>query len=84
VELDHPRLLAEVAAVRRAGNSGNVQTYGVGYIQLGEQVIVESRLTTSDPDELKIGMEMELVIIPFNKDDDGNEVVTYAFAPVKK
>ena len=58
--------------------------YGVGYIQLGDQVIVESRLTTANPDELKIGMEMELVIIPFNKDADGNEVVTYAFAPVKK
>jgi uncharacterized OB-fold protein len=51
---------------------------------LGDQVIVESRLTTANPDDLKIGMEMELVIIPFNKDDDGNEVVTYAFAPVKK
>jgi len=50
--------------------------YGVGYIK--------SRLTTSDPDVLKIGMEMELVIIPFNKDADGNEIVTYAFAPVKK
>ena len=58
--------------------------YGVGYIQLEDKVIVESRLTTSNPDELKIGMEMELVIIPFNTDADGNEVVTYAFAPVKK
>lgn len=58
--------------------------YGVGYIQLGDQVIVESRLTTANPDELKIGMEMELVVVPFNKDADGNEVVTYAFAPVKK
>ena len=58
--------------------------YGVGYIQLEDKVIVESRLTTSDPDELKIGMEMEIVIIPFNTDADGNEVVTYAFAPVKK
>lgn len=58
--------------------------YGVGYIQLGDQVIVESRLTTANPDELVIGMEMELVIIPFTTDDDGNEIVTYAFAPVKK
>jgi hypothetical protein len=29
-------------------------------------------------------MDMELVIIPFTTDDDGNELVTYAFAPVKK
>jgi uncharacterized OB-fold protein len=58
--------------------------YGVGYIQLGDQVIVESRLTTADPQELVIGMEMEMVIIPFTTDDDGNEIITYAFAPVKK
>ena len=28
------------------------------------------------------GMEMELVIVPFRTDDDGNEVVTFAFRPV--
>jgi uncharacterized OB-fold protein len=58
--------------------------YGVGYVQLADEVIVESRLTTAEASELKIGMEMELVIIPFSTDDDGNELVTYAFAPVKK
>jgi uncharacterized OB-fold protein len=58
--------------------------YGVGYVQLADEVIVESRLTTADPAQLKIGMEMELVIIPYSTDDDGNELVTYAFAPVKK
>jgi hypothetical protein len=25
-----------------------------------------------------------LVIIPFTTDDDGNDIVTFAFAPVKK
>jgi uncharacterized OB-fold protein len=35
----------------------------------------------SDPEQLKIGMEMELVIEPLCIDDDGNQVVTYAFAP---
>ena len=58
--------------------------YGVGYVQLADEVIVESRLTTAEARELTIGMEMELVIIPFSTDDDGNELVTYAFAPVKK
>jgi uncharacterized OB-fold protein len=43
---------------------------------------VESRLTESDPAKLVNGMEVELVIVPFRTDDDGNEVVTFAFGPV--
>jgi hypothetical protein len=27
-------------------------------------------------------MDMELVVVPFRTDDDGNEVVTFAFRPV--
>jgi hypothetical protein len=45
-------------------------------------VKVESRLTECDPDLLSIGIEMELVIVPFRTDDDGNEVMTFAFRPV--
>ncbi len=56
--------------------------YGVGMIELGDVVKVEARLTESDPAKLQIGMEMELVIVPFRVDDDGTEVMTYAFAPV--
>jgi uncharacterized protein len=56
------------------------QPYGVGYVDLGE-VKVESRLTTADPDVLKIGMPVELVFVPFTTDDDGNDVVTFAFKP---
>jgi uncharacterized OB-fold protein len=56
--------------------------YGVGYVELEGQLRVEGRLTESDPDKLVIGMEMELVLDPLCIDDDGNQVVTYAFAPV--
>jgi hypothetical protein len=28
-------------------------------------------------------MEVELAIVPFRVDDDGTEVMTYAFAPVE-
>lgn len=55
--------------------------YGVGYVELGGQVRVESRLE-GDPAALEIGMPMELVIVPFRKDAHGNEVMTYAFRPV--
>ena len=56
--------------------------YGVGYVELANEVKVETRLTTTDG--LTIGMAMELVLVPFRTDDDGNEVVTFAFRPVEE
>lgn len=55
--------------------------YGIGMVQLGDEVRVEGRLTESDPEKLAIGMEMELVILPFRTDPDGTVVLVYAFAP---
>jgi hypothetical protein len=31
---------------------------------------------------MRIGMEMEMVIVPFAVDTQGRELLTYAFAPV--
>jgi uncharacterized OB-fold protein len=56
--------------------------FTIGYVDLGD-VKVESRLTASTAKELRTGMEMELVVVPFRTDDDGNEVVTFAFQPVE-
>jgi uncharacterized OB-fold protein len=57
--------------------------FGVGYVDLGD-VKVEARLTEADPEVLAHGMEMELALVPFRTDDDGNEVVTFAFRPVTR
>jgi uncharacterized OB-fold protein len=62
--------------------------YGVGYISLdppggGDGVIVESRLTESDPAKLKIGMTMEMRLIAFTTDDAGRDIITFAFVPVE-
>lgn len=54
--------------------------YGVGYVDLGGEVRVETRLTAMKG--LRSGMEMELVLVPFRTDGDGNEVLTFAFRPV--
>lgn len=54
--------------------------YGVGYVDLGGEVRVETRLTAMTG--LTSGMEMELVLVPFRTDGDGNEVLTFAFRPV--
>ena len=56
--------------------------YGVGYVDLDDVIKVEGRLTEADPTKLQVGMDVELRIIPFGTDDEGNEVVWYTFAPV--
>ena len=58
------------------------KAFGVGYVELPGQIKVEARLTEADPEKLKIGMEMEMVIVQLSTDASGNEVVTFAFAPV--
>lgn len=60
----------------------NFEPYGVGLVQLDDVVRVEARLTESDPAKLDFGMEVELTIVPFYVDDEGNEIMTFAFAPV--
>ena len=59
------------------------QPFGVGYVELPGEVKVEARLTESDPAKLRIGMDVELVVIPLTTDADGNEVITFAFQPVE-
>jgi len=54
--------------------------FGIGYVELADEVRVETRLTKTTG--LTIGMDMELVLVPFRTDGDGNEVVTFAFRPV--
>ena len=56
--------------------------FGVGLVQLGDQIRVEGRLTENDPAKLKFGMEVELTMVPFTTDEEGNEIVTFAFQPV--
>jgi len=58
------------------------QPFGVGLVQLEDVVRVEGRLTENDPAKLRFGMEVELVMVPFFVDKDGDEVMTFAFAPV--
>jgi len=56
--------------------------FALGYVELGGQVRVEARLLL-EPAEIRIGMELELFIIPFRRDEDGTEVMTFAFGPVE-
>ena len=56
--------------------------YGVGYVELPGQLRVEARLTVSDPAQLTVGMPMKLVLDRLGVYEDGNDIVTYAFAPL--
>lgn len=57
--------------------------YGVGYVEFPGECIVEGRLTTAEPSELRIGRAMRLAVVVNHHDPDGTAVLTYAFAPVE-
>ncbi|HVT42407.1 MAG TPA: OB-fold domain-containing protein [Acidimicrobiales bacterium] len=55
--------------------------FGVGVVELPEGIRIIGRLTESDPGTLAAGQPMALRVVTLHADDDGNDVVTYAFAP---
>jgi len=63
-------------------DASTFEPFAVGYVELPDTLRVEARLTEPDPDKLRIGQEMELRIVPFGLDADGNQTMIYAFAPV--
>lgn len=66
------------------GPSGaDFEPFGIGFVEIDGEVRVESRLTVNDAAQLRNGMELELVLVPFGNDADGNERLTFAFAPVE-
>ncbi|HET9694052.1 MAG TPA: OB-fold domain-containing protein [Steroidobacteraceae bacterium] len=56
--------------------------FGLGYVELPGALRIEARLTENDPARLRIGSPVELVIYPQFVDEDGTEVMAYAFRPV--
>ena len=50
-------------------------------MELPEGLRVISRLTESDPARLRAGQPMRLVVDVLHVDDEGRQVVTYAFGP---
>ena len=54
------------------------EPYGVGYVELPGEVRVEARLTEADPARLRIGMPMELTLVPA---PGASGALTFAFRP---
>jgi uncharacterized protein len=63
-----------------AGAAEDFVPFGVGYVELPGEVRVEARLTEADPDRLRIGMPMELVLASA---PGPRGALTYAFRPVE-
>jgi uncharacterized OB-fold protein len=57
--------------------------FGIGIVELPEGVRVITRLTESDPAALRAGQAMEFRVVPLHTDPDGNDIHTYAFAPLE-
>ena len=65
-----------------AAAAASFRPFGVGYVDLDGELLVESRLVADDWRQLRIGMPLELVIVPFHEDASGS-ASTFAFAPVE-
>jgi len=66
--------------IYKGGTGEDFVPFGVGLVQLDDVIRVEGRLTENDPAKLQFGMKVELTMIPFTTDVEGNELVTFAFS----
>jgi uncharacterized OB-fold protein len=53
----------------------------LGYVELPGQLKVETRLVDVEFEQLRLGLEMEIAIVPFRRDGD-TEIMIFAFRPV--
>jgi len=53
--------------------------YGVGYVELACGIKVESRLHENSANSLRIGLPMELEIVPVRIDENGSQLMTFQF-----
>ena len=81
------------------GKKGKLETFSIvrsalpgftspsiqSYVELEEGPVIWSLITGVEPSEeaLKVGMDLELVISKVRDDEDGNEIISYQYRPVK-
>jgi uncharacterized OB-fold protein len=62
-------------------DAADFEPYALGYLELAGQARVQGRIVGVPFAELRIGMALEVVVVPFAAREDGTPVLTYAFAP---
>lgn len=67
-----------------SGDDKTFVPYAVGYVELPDAIIVETRIETQAIDRLRIGMPMTFTLQTFRTEADGAEVLTYAFRPTNE
>ncbi len=68
----------------RVESPESFRPFAVGYVEFDGQARVEGRIDCDDLAELQIGIDMEVVVVPlFPDEEDGDQVMTYAFRPVR-
>jgi len=55
--------------------------YAIGFVELPEGVRIETLFTGCNAEDLKIGMDVEMVIEKLQEDEAGNEILAYKFKP---
>jgi len=58
--------------------------YVIAQVELPEAVIIPTVLTGVDPDAVRIGMDLELVVEKASVNAEGAEVMTFKFRPAKE
>ena len=62
---------------------GDITPYGLAVVEFPEGISVAGLVVDSDLDALKIGLDMETTTFTLYQDEDGNDVVTWAFRVIK-
>jgi uncharacterized OB-fold protein len=55
--------------------------YAIGYVELSDGIRILAPFS-GDPELLKVGMEVELVIEKVHEDDNGSELMGFKFRPI--
>jgi uncharacterized protein len=59
------------------------EPWAVGYVELPCGLRVEGRLYDVNPQDLRFGMEFEVVVRPFRVTEDGTQVWCFGFVPAE-
>lgn len=68
--------------VVRQAPPGLKAPYAMGITELPEGVRITALIATAEPEKLKVGMEVELLIEGFRRNEEGKEVLAYKFRPI--
>jgi uncharacterized OB-fold protein len=56
----------------------------IAQVELPESVLVTSLITGCEPADARVGMEVEIVPMKVQEDEEGRDVLAFAFRPVGK